>query len=754
MINSPSNFSDTGLTLSASGQAGMTYLYGLSDFFTVMFEDKDVLELALEANAVTASNIYSRFLQATSSVSLETVQAATGTTIKLLLINSRDLVAGTPNQYRIPYPIQASGHLSNRPFLPTYSLDAGVDFNVEQADLNSSILSLAKPLSSHNFSSRPMADGSTQYAVWFVDALVDEQNIYKAFGKLIGIAPDTSSEMYSNFVYGLYYLYTHGPSLQALRRGLNLVLGVPLARDAEEILDVRLYAETGQYLIITAGNQYLIPYGLKPSVSPGDTLSVGQELSQWVEIKDYTHDGAWWINLRIPEWLVPTLPGGQPSRYATVGSHLDYVMRTYLRNHAFLIRVNVNSFKNIQQFSLISDVSTQVKPAYTQPIYVWAVTTETEYVNPKDDDFHAQLQQPTCEHAMPDFGTFRRGPATDDPTTHARRGCATFHRWMGTPRDAIVTGYPVTKDSLASYVGSIGGMDIAGIINPMAALKTATDYDKAIARAVCFRGSPTWNPTRSKVGHLRGEPYGAAGKPSLAFIDMIQLPIGFALVPLYVTGETDVANKCRAAGYEDPTDLTWVVEIIGPHRGTSAINNLGINRGNPALKGQLRAMYSLLMVPDYSAEGPGFRNPDSLRGWRYIPKPSDIADYDYIVAVRTVDRTFGVYWATSNLALDVPHFVAPTQNDSLVVEFTDAPSRLGAFNCQTPYYFLRGAGGSSVQADGSGVNQAPINQNPINGVASSAVVTTLYSDELNTNITATRGPVQSLRPPIRHRIRA
>ena len=47
------NFSDSGIVIGANDKS-MTYLYGLSDFFEVMFKDTSTLNLMLEAESLVA----------------------------------------------------------------------------------------------------------------------------------------------------------------------------------------------------------------------------------------------------------------------------------------------------------------------------------------------------------------------------------------------------------------------------------------------------------------------------------------------------------------------------------------------------------------------------------------------------------------------------------------------------------------------------------------------------------------------------
>lgn len=364
-----SNVTNEGVDV-GSNSRNMAYLYGLSDFFSYIFEDTETLNLMLEAGAVSASDIYSKFLQLTTSISLADIQEQIGATIKLLIISESNQVGSLP-VYSISQPLAKAKFLSNRPFLPTELLEENVDFKIIQQDTVSSIVKFARPIEEYKFSKRPSLDGSTEYAVWVTDVAIDEQMMYKNFGKILGVTPEVSSEQFSNFVYGLYYLYLNGPTLKVMEQGLNLVLGVPLARENEKILDIQRSIEEDRYIVITNVNQYLIPRGIPPIVSIGEEVQVGSVLAKWIELKDYVSDGNWWINVSVPSTIIRTKPLSQVDRFARTGSFYDYLMTNYLKNNTFLIRINVGTFETNKYFNYISDIIYKSKPAHSQPIYVW-----------------------------------------------------------------------------------------------------------------------------------------------------------------------------------------------------------------------------------------------------------------------------------------------------------------------------------------------------------------------------------------------
>ena len=129
MINS--GFSTSGLPI-GEDNVNMTYLYGLSDFFSVMFENTETVSLMLEATSESAADIYNRFLQLTSITSMTDIQTTVGSSIKLILVNSTDTVAGSINTFTLPGNIVSSKYIANKPLMPTSLLEESVDYRIDK----------------------------------------------------------------------------------------------------------------------------------------------------------------------------------------------------------------------------------------------------------------------------------------------------------------------------------------------------------------------------------------------------------------------------------------------------------------------------------------------------------------------------------------------------------------------------------------------------------------------------------------------
>lgn len=581
-----SNFSTSGLPI-GEDNVNMTYAYGLGDFFSVMFEDTSVPNLLLESDTLVASEVYSRFLQLTSGMSLEDVQVTLGSQIKLVLLNSADLVEGTPSTYRLPSNIPSARYVANRPLLPTELLESKVDFDISQEEDGTCYIRFASRLDNggsfsgqdYAFSSRLLQDGTTQYALWFVDAHIDERMISSCFGNLIGVDSSNSSEEFANFVYGLYYVYTQGPTLTVLRRGLNLVIGIPLARMQETVIDIRMYLQTDQYIVITDQNQYLIPYGLPPSVAIGDTLQVGQELAQWVEVKDYTSDGDWWLNLYIPSTLIPEPPAGDNSRYAVQGGQVDYIMRTYLKTHTFLVRVNVTTFKNNQNFTQLFSIINRSKPAYTQPVYVWSVSNE-ETITLSEAETLIDIKHRVDYDIGASYEHMKR--SSELPLL---RGTARFIRFNGPAMASSLVG---ESAFLNSSNNNIQTLDVSGYSNPRAAVGGNSWEEIDWISTLANRSSDTWRGRRDTVGYRRGDLITASSpvRPGYSWsgTDVVhqttplhqildEVPENSRVVPLTVMSYKELDQKLEVFGQTRPASSRFTIRAYDR---TRAINTHAI----------------------------------------------------------------------------------------------------------------------------------------------------------------------------------
>ena len=734
-----SNFSTEGLPIGRDN-VNMTYLYGLSDFFSVMFENTEVPNLLLEATSESASNIYNRFLQLTSSLSLLDIQTTIGSNIELVLIRNTDAVVGELNTFYINKNIVSTRYAANKPLFPTTLLDSGVDFRIETPDVGTTGYKIvfSKSIDSFAFPTRTLLDGSKEYAVWFVDVELDEQMVYNYFGKLVGISPSVSTDMFKNFIYGLYYMYNQGPAISLIRKGLNLALGIPLAREVETVLDVRNYIDTEDYIVVTDKNKYVVPYGIYPSVTPGQTLAVSDEIAQWIEIKDWVEDGEWWINLFIPPSIIPEVPLDQIDRHAIAGSSFDYLMREYLKKNTFLVNVKVTSFKNTQSFTQLADIINRVKPTYTQPIYVWTIPYLDETVAVDD----SSLPQRRDYNRTEDLSTpirlmVRNNLRTLNLPEYNALGNSTF-QGNGLPTNNTVPTEVLTRGApifirmnvplrVSKLLGDtsismpIDGTTCTGMINSMNQYRGSLEVDSGWLDTLFYRGESTKRIKRSVMGFDRNRRtlYGVTA-PKTVLSGFV--PTDRRIIPMYVIDETHLAAKCLTMGIHLPGRNIWVFDLLSGDNDTS-INGLAINSGNTA------ANYYNLLVNNFSTLFTRSDNetpkssllPDTGRRLWALTSPTDITSGDYIMAVRIMDDLIGLYYITNNNSLSAPTYDPITDIDRVGITINTPISR-GLGTSTSPYYLLRGRGI---------LNYNNVNSSAINEPLASPTIDNLYSDDMN-----------------------
>lgn len=691
-------FSTEGLDLGNSHRT-MTYLHGLSDFWATTFADTETVNLLMEANAVTASETYSKFLQLTSGISLEDLSHLTNSQIKLIFVSVGAKVSGTVETYKLTDKIASARFISNRPFLPTSTLEQDVDFHIDEAD---GTISFAKHIGEYLFPFRTGSDGSREYSMWVVDARVDSDLIYKNYASLLGITkPERTSENFKNFVYGLYYLYMQGPSVDLLRRGLNLALGVPLIRDSETVLEIRKYLNTDQYIVISDINSYVVPYGLAPTCVVGDVLVTGDEIASWVEVKDYVNDGDWWINYMIPSDLLPHVPtdiAGR-NRYATTGSYADYLMRNYLKTHTFLVNVKTVGFKNIQTFQELSAIIKRVKPSYTTPIYVWTVPVGNEDIELKDDPLYLSKYVERCAGFT--SGMYRFVRSSTNPLT---RTCPQFTRFSV---PAVLKEHTGNAEEINGYARSFMQGTVTGYVYPQKQFRTMSSSEDAWMRALAVRNAGHRRGQRSQVGFNRGITQTIDGTGSDPIAGLFP---EHRLICLYTTIMTDVLDKFQFAN-ETPESDKYVFTLFQPMYQIDGINEVAINDSIVV------GFYDFIMAnfdkyfkrdPSVSYLGP-FCAKDNYRV--FTPAPGDINQNDFLVFVKIVDYTVGVFWATQNQEVaPVPYW----DNDGDDILTMSIPGKLyrGMGPLGNPAYVLRGdgldLGGGVTQVGYSDADNTPM----------------------------------------------
>lgn len=426
-----------------NGQS-MVYMYGLSDFWVDMFSDTQLVETLLEGQTVQLAEAYSYFLQRAAGISLMDIQDKYSTRIKLLLIGEEDVLPSSSDfrSFRIDSSIKNISKLSNRPILPTSTLSYGIHF-----DLEGDIITFHKPIGELKFPVRYRSDGSWQYAVWMSDVVVNEKWIDNSFGRLVKFTEDDAIFNYKSFLEGVYFLYTNGPNIANIERGVNLAMGMPYARETEVILDIARDEISGNWIVLTSNHSYEIPYSYRPDLSVGDTIRENDVLSTWVDIKDYSTSGAWWYQIYLPQEVLGSGVDTYSLGIASEGSIPDTMMNTFLKHHMFEVLITQPS-SDETAYSTARNLVLRSKPEYTYPVFVWKASIGDEDINIVDDFTYRYLAEltDTCI-APPSIRYMDR--STDD--MEFSRGISWYNRIQAPMRIATLLG-------IGDWIGN-GGWD-------------------------------------------------------------------------------------------------------------------------------------------------------------------------------------------------------------------------------------------------------------------------------------------------------
>jgi len=184
------------------------------------------------------------------------------------------------------------------------------------------------------------------------------------FGIPVGFTLDDLSELpsgvdYLSAVRGLWYSYTHPPTLYNLRVGVQILLGLPFAEQAGTIEEIRtdFSPNEGRILIRDTENDaivrsYHFPRSLEMEVdfTTGERWAVGDVVPQFAplvtgaEVLDYIKD---------PEWFASLISQGS-----------FYEVEKYFR---FILRVDSTVF-NLASLIFAHEFVLKVKPTYTYPL--------------------------------------------------------------------------------------------------------------------------------------------------------------------------------------------------------------------------------------------------------------------------------------------------------------------------------------------------------------------------------------------------
>jgi hypothetical protein len=218
--------------------------------------------------------------------------------------------------------------------------------------------------------------------MWAETTFLDNRPLIEAnFGIPVEFTLDNLEEAQSDLDYlsavrGLWYSFLNGPTMNNLRIGMQILLGLPFAEEDGIIEEIRddFSPNQGRILVKDKANEqivraYTYPVVLEVEVNPatGVKYVAGDEVTQFAplvegsEIIDYIKD---------PRWFEGILNQG--------------VFFEVEKFHKFMARVDSAAF-NLSALLFVRDFILKIKPTYTFPLFVVRLEIADSDVSVTDD---------------------------------------------------------------------------------------------------------------------------------------------------------------------------------------------------------------------------------------------------------------------------------------------------------------------------------------------------------------------------------
>jgi len=142
------------------------------------------------------------------------------------------------------------------------------------------------------------AQDVTEISFWLPDAMFDRENLYLSFGYLIN-RHEPSSESYRALIQGIFQYFMLGPALQRTEAALNIMVGIPVARQDGEVVQSITPTQ-----VLTDHTTYDLPAGsVREDLVLGATLKAFEPLTSVFTVTDYVEDPFWHYGKVIPKDL-------------------------------------------------------------------------------------------------------------------------------------------------------------------------------------------------------------------------------------------------------------------------------------------------------------------------------------------------------------------------------------------------------------------------------------------------------------------
>lgn len=210
--------------------------------------------------------------------------------------------AGTEYRFPVDPQIKDAQYIYNTLYAPSVILEKSFHFRISKGF----IYFKTNPFEYENLAFRDFGNGTVQLALWLSDVSLDTLALYYNFGYRFTKLQE-STEQYKKLLQGLWYYYTHGPQVERIRSALNIIAGIPVVADNDEVV---LSVAPNKLSVQTTKNTYEFSPLTPTIVEEGQVLQAFDSMTDAFEVEDYISNPHWYDKLFIPEYLLPDAPPG------------------------------------------------------------------------------------------------------------------------------------------------------------------------------------------------------------------------------------------------------------------------------------------------------------------------------------------------------------------------------------------------------------------------------------------------------------
>lgn len=247
-------------------------------------------------------------------------------------------------------------------------------------------------------------DLPTRDRMWAPVAQVDIRHVQNTYGVLVDLDADVSTSGYLNRVQGTWFALMNGPSIRNVETGLQLAMGLPVARVSGTVTDIGTESDVlgrvTRRTLTVLGDSGAVVHDLNPDVYPdidwvvgvGSAVDQFEPLTNGIEVLDAVEDNNW--HLRFPG------------------------VADIERFNSFGVFVALEALSSEADVSDAIRFALRIKPTYTKMFMRFVLTSGDEDLSQDLDDDTFAIELPhLCEDV-----SFDEGPPPADPYETLRLG--------------------------------------------------------------------------------------------------------------------------------------------------------------------------------------------------------------------------------------------------------------------------------------------------------------------------------------------